>query len=90
MIMGITATNAGADRTARARSALGHSSVYGFLAGVFRREITAKLLHELRQPALVEALAATARGEDVGPFVPMDPDARIVTDLPSLEEHFYR
>jgi len=39
--------------------AMDRSAIYGLLAGVFRREITAELLHELRQPVLVEALTAT-------------------------------
>jgi TorA maturation chaperone TorD len=56
--MGVTANETGATRSAMARSAMDRSSVYGLLAAVFRRELTAKLLHELRQPALVEALTA--------------------------------
>jgi len=42
-----------------AESARDRSHVYGLLARVFRREVTPELLRELRQPALVEALAAT-------------------------------
>jgi len=60
MTMSATVTEIGtAGRKAMARSALERSSVYGLLAGVFRREVTPELLHELRQPALVEALTAT-------------------------------
>jgi hypothetical protein len=51
---------------------------------------TTKDLDATVDERFLEALAVAARGKDVGPFVPMDPDARIVTELPSLEEHFYR
>ncbi|MEE8311628.1 MAG: hypothetical protein V3R77_05180, partial [Candidatus Binatia bacterium] len=51
---------------------------------------TTKDLDATVDERFLEALAAAARGEDVGPFVPMDPDARIVSELPSLQEHFYR
>jgi len=49
--MDVAVTKAG-----MAKSALDRSSVYGLLAALFRCEITAKLLRELRRPALVEAL----------------------------------
>ncbi len=59
MTMSATVTEIGTVRKTAVERALNRSSVYGLLAGVFRHEITPELLHELRQPALVEALAAT-------------------------------
>jgi len=38
----------------------------------------------------LEAVDAAAAGKGGGPFVPMDPDGRIVMELPTLDEQFYR
>ena len=48
-----------APETEAAGSAVDKANVYGLLAAVFRRELSAEFLGELRQPALVAALAET-------------------------------
>jgi len=45
------------ETTEAARSAVDKANVYGLLAAVFRRELSAAFLDELRRPALVAALA---------------------------------
>ena len=42
--------------TETAGSALDKANVHGLLAAVFRRELTAEFLYELRRPALIAAL----------------------------------
>ena len=84
----------GADLTADLVAAA--SSVAPLVAADGRLRIPVKIHGTTKKPEstvderFLEALAAAARGKDVGPFVPMEPDAEIVTELPSLEDHFYR
>ncbi len=69
----------GAPAAGPARAQQERSNLYGFLAAVFRTEVTAELLHRLREPELGSALAAAGVTFD-GDFLDR-PDDQVLEDL---------